>query len=955
MARPSKFGKSLSGSARFSALYAEAMSLPADERGAFIERETSQDPELREVFFLHLSQMAGSESIEGLLVPPAPNRRRNWATDPPFALGEQRGDFKIIRILGTGGFGVVYLARQVSLNREVALKVSENIGQEAKILASLDHDNIVKVYSESIEPELNLRMICMQFIPGATLSDTFRNCANKRNGIRGADIVSFLNRSSDTLPEPEKAPLMELDFQESVLWIGARLADALSYAHQKGILHLDLKPSNVLMSQNGRPLLTDFGISVTYLTPEPSQNLVLGGTPQWMAPEHEKLFKAKDIVKAMKSVDHRADLYSLGLLVRELLWQELAPSFRDESASRQLTALLKAPTVQTPTSISPEVWNSVDVGIRLIIHKCLAANPDRRFQSAAALAQAFDGCREIRDILKSYPRSGWGLILAMRFPWLAMTLCWFLPQVAASFVCAVYLSGSIDSIALWGGFYPFAFIYFALSIAWMFWLTPLMDYCFHPVKAFENAEAGPQTRNRALRVSRFSFLVFCFLWLPGHVLSFGWQSEGILNMNPAELLHPIFVCGFSALIALSVSVLLTQLVALHAVYPCLWLGSSSIRDTAGGELYSLKRRLRKYYFLLIVAPAVAAVLAMLDPGRPAFDLNLLLSSFAGILLAGILIDYTVSHHITECVFAFSASKRSRAEHGKGGSLGTAGLFFVGLGTFLIYQILIRMPEGTFFSRLQTAEQALPAKTESRPNYRADLIEPSPSMHFQTNETLSPAIPFRWEVSLSTGLPVTEPLSAGQMFETSSEPAFPSDKTWTQVIPDSESREVRKAFPVGHYFWRIRVGDKPSEIREFWVDRSNPEPVKRVTARPVEKIPHTISLLVPREGWEFFRGQASTPADFSWRDSKPKQEGKNSYAIDLSKDANFKSRTTLQSTESSLSGKFLLSLSPGHYYWRVRTISTSGGSDVSSRPSSFEVRAASIISAPNSRVRVLPRK
>ncbi len=127
-----------------------------------------------------------------------------------------------------------------------------------------------------------------------------------------------------------------------------------------------------------------------------------------------------------------------------------------------------------------------------------------------------------------------------------------------------------------------------------------------------------------------------------------------------------------------------------------------------------------------------------------------------------------------------------------------------------------------------------------------------------------------------------------------------------------------------------------------------------TARPVARIPHVLTLMVPRSGWEFFRGQTSKPSDFSWQDSKPKKAGKNTYTIEFSKDPSFETSTVFHSTEPSLSGKLILSFSPGHYYWRVRALSGSGESAVVSNPSFFEVRAAPLLSAPASRIRVVPK-
>src|SRR5262245_58215757 len=104
------------------------------------------------------------------LVPNTP--QQSIRSRPPAHLpdvGDQYADFELIRVLGAGSFARVFLARQLSLDRQVALKISANRGSEARTLASLEHDHIVQIFSEIVDRERNLRLLCMQYVPGATL------------------------------------------------------------------------------------------------------------------------------------------------------------------------------------------------------------------------------------------------------------------------------------------------------------------------------------------------------------------------------------------------------------------------------------------------------------------------------------------------------------------------------------------------------------------------------------------------------------------------------------------------------------------------------------------------------------------------------------------------------------------------------------------------------------------
>ena len=210
------------------------------------------------------------------------------------ALAKFFPQLEIIECLGRGGMGVVYKARQPRLNRLVALKLlapekgrdpqfAERFEGEAKALAQLNHPDIVTVYDFG---ETNgLYYLLMEFVDGVNLRQ--------------------LMRSQKITPE-------------QALAIVPRICEALQYAHDRGIVHRDIKPENILLDRQGQLKIADFGIAKIMGADHPAsagaEARQIVGTPHYMAPEQ---------VDHPKTVDHRADIYSLGVVFYELLTGEL--------------------------------------------------------------------------------------------------------------------------------------------------------------------------------------------------------------------------------------------------------------------------------------------------------------------------------------------------------------------------------------------------------------------------------------------------------------------------------------------------------------------------------------------------------------------------------------------------------------------------------------------------------
>jgi ABC-type phosphate/phosphonate transport system substrate-binding protein/tRNA A-37 threonylcarbamoyl transferase component Bud32 len=269
-------------------------------------------------------------------------------------------DYQILERIGRGGMGVVYRARQISLDRMVALKVIgaeldspaalARFRREADAARKLDHGNIVPIY-EIGEHEASPFLV-MRLIEGASLADKLGTFA------WGSGSTST-NRANHRHVQVKIAHLM------------ATVARAVHYAHAQGVLHRDLKPSNILIDPEGNPHLTDFGIAkfidqATALT----QTAELLGTPCYMSPEQA----------AGKPLSPTADIYSLGVIFYELLTGRCP-----FTAERPVEILRKVMEEEPPP---PALFNpSVDRDLATICLKCLDKNPTRRYASAGALAE----------------------------------------------------------------------------------------------------------------------------------------------------------------------------------------------------------------------------------------------------------------------------------------------------------------------------------------------------------------------------------------------------------------------------------------------------------------------------------------------------------------------------------------------------------------------------------------
>lgn len=370
--------------------------------------------------------LAGIDLLDAAGRDPASDPRGQGRLGSPLANGPATlGDFRILREVGRGGMGVVYEAEQLSLGRRVALKVLplaatldpkhlQRFRNEAQAAAHLHHPNVVPVYA--VGCERGVHYYAMQFIEGRNLADVIRDQrAVAAGGPAAADQDFAVGPAApgERVAPPPTAPYVPgvpaaepgADTARAAtastaptapgpgrhragLRLAIQAAEALDYAHQVGVVHRDVKPANLIVDGRGNLWVTDFGLAQCQANPGLTQSGDLVGTLRYMSPEQALATRGV--------VDHRTDVYSLGVTLYELLTGRPAlPGTDRQELLRQVAAEDPVP----PRRLDPTVPAEVET----IVLKAAAKAPEDRYATAQALADDLRRFLEDRPILARRP------------------------------------------------------------------------------------------------------------------------------------------------------------------------------------------------------------------------------------------------------------------------------------------------------------------------------------------------------------------------------------------------------------------------------------------------------------------------------------------------------------------------------------------------------------------------
>ncbi|HEV2970710.1 MAG TPA: serine/threonine-protein kinase [Pirellulales bacterium] len=579
---------------------------PAD----YLRRFPAQEEQLRRMLDIHANHTTST----------AVGRRR-----PPGDIGKQIDDFDVLLRLGEGAFAAVYLARQRSMQRLVALKVSRDHGTESQTLAQLDHPYIVRVYDQRILPAEKLRLMYMQHVPGGTLQDLIQFARNTpvstwtgKTALAGIDAA--LERHGESPTESSNRRRLSIaSWAEAVAWLGMCLADALDYAHRRGVLHRDVKPANVLLAADGSPKLADFNISFSSKLDGVTPAAYFGGSLAYMSPEQLEA-NDPDHERRPEDLDGRSDIYSLAVMLWELLTG--TRPFGDERVSGTLTDTVKQLAERrragVPRNAIAALPRDLPPGLDQALLTCLAPNPADRPATGADAARQFKLCLQPRVQRLLRPRPGSLRQMMRDYPIWVFVVAGVIPHVVFSVLNLIFnyllivrkLAENAPNIksVFWNQVLTVNSIAYILGVALAVYLVwPVIK----AVRGYSRAsppdrESLPALCRRSLVVGDYiTWLGFALWILSGFVFPIWLWLVGEHEPDKTQYYWYFFlsqvICG---LIASTQTFFMITFVSVRGFHPLLvQLDRIDLEEIA--RLLHLDRRVYWYFGLAVAAPFLA--------------------------------------------------------------------------------------------------------------------------------------------------------------------------------------------------------------------------------------------------------------------------------------------------------------------------------------------------------------
>lgn len=531
--------------------------------------------------------------------------------------GESIDDFELLARLGKGAFATVFLARQRSMQRIVAVKISADQGDEPQTLAQLDHDNIVRVYDQRSVAGRGLRLLYMQYAAGGTLASVLKTMQSidpaqwcGKRYLWAIDQALDARGESPPHESSTRQKLAEMTWPQVVCWLSSQLSRALDYAHRQGVLHRDLKPANVLLTSEGVPKLADFNISFSKNVEGASAAEFFGGSLAYMSPEQLEAFDSRS-GRTPDSLDNRSDLYAIGVLTRELLTGE-RPFSDDGGKFPSLQKMIRT-RLGGPPPI-PERWQREGLGLHEVLERCLAPLPENRFATGQELAEEFELCLEpdAKELLRQ-PQRGWRYG-ARKYPLLTVVLLTLIPNLVGAVFNFLYNHRVIvenlpDSEPTFMRIQTIInMIAFPTGIMCARWLAgSVADATRIDLKRPLPPSELAEQRRRCLNLGNVAAMVGLTLWLlaaPAYPVSLHLMLGHVPLDIYIQFVASLAICG---LIAAAYPFFGVSIVSVRAFYPSLINRESMSSD----DREDLKRLSRQTWVYLVLAASVPMIAVLI--------------------------------------------------------------------------------------------------------------------------------------------------------------------------------------------------------------------------------------------------------------------------------------------------------------------------------------------------------
>jgi serine/threonine protein kinase len=539
--------------------------------------------------------------------------------------GDTIEDFDLLVELGSGAFAKVFLARQRSMQRLVALKVATDTSTEPQTLAQLDHDHIVRVFDQRLVPDRKLRLLYMEYVAGGTLQAVVQKVRQTHPDERTGKLIlqtidEALTRRGELRPSGSslRVWLAASSWPEAVCRLGAKVARALDYAHRLEVLHRDVKPANILITPEGSPKLADFNVSysgsVTGATPE----AYFGGSLAYMSPEQLEACHPTGSHRA-EQLDGRSDLYSLGIV----LWELLTGSrpFHEEGIQGDWAATLDAMISrrnQPVDTVELAHVPSCPEGLPPLLAQTLAPNREDRWSSGLEMARRLELCTDPNACALLFPPKRSWRVWLRQYTVLIVFVAAGLPNVLAG--AFNYWHNVKEIVSALGSLEPaFQRIQAVINgIAYplgavLFWYVGFS--VFRALKQCQARKLDPEQcrnqRQRCLELGRIVAMISIVEWsiaACAYPISLRWVNAELPMSAMLRFFFSLLLCG---LVASSYPFFVVSLFSLRSLYPVFLLGDFDRAATDAPLLRKLGRRNSVYLVVAALAPllGVAALIA----------------------------------------------------------------------------------------------------------------------------------------------------------------------------------------------------------------------------------------------------------------------------------------------------------------------------------------------------------